>query len=450
MTNQNLPVVAIVGRPNVGKSSLFNRLAGRRVSIVHRESGVTRDRVVSPVHLAGRQCLLTDTGGLGVFADDGRVSAFDRLIRDQVEETIREADCLIWVVDSRDGITALDREFARLLRRGGASQVIVAVNKADNAQQAEAAANEFAALDWQPVVPISCSHGRNLQTLVAELAARLPLSAPSEIEKPGLQLAVVGRPNVGKSSLVNALLGEPRVMVSDIAGTTRDAVDIPITVQNDQERALFTLIDTAGLRRKRRVDSAVELFSVMRAENAIKRSQAVVFVVDAGDTNSAQDRRIARLIESENKPCIIVANKWDLAGRHVKMREMRRRLEQSLPFMQYAPIIGVCAVSGYNLQSLLEALFELRERASLKIPTAMVNQFVHDVFARTPPPAEKRGRLKFFYGTMVGNPPPQFLLFVNDGRLARENYRQYLKNQLQSAFFPKSGLPVSIRLRSRR
>ncbi len=450
MSDQNLPIVAIIGRPNVGKSSLFNRMVGRRVSIVHSESGVTRDRVVCSVRLADRHFVLVDTGGLGVFSNDGGVSVFDQLIRSQVEAVIQEADCLIWVVDSVEGMTPLDREIERLLREAGDRKVIVAANKADNDRVAEAAINEFSTLPFAEVIPVSCSHGRGLGRLAEQLSGKLPAAAAEGFAETGLKLAVVGRPNVGKSSLVNALLGEPRVLVSEVAGTTRDAVDIPIEISDGRERAPFVLIDTAGLRQRRRVDSAVELFSVMRAENAIKRSDIVILMLDGTEVGSAQDRRVARIIQQQRKPCIIVANKWDIAGKTLKLKRLREEVEHSMPFMQHAPVIGACAISGYNLRELLQQLFELREQMRIKVPTSLLNQFLQDAVARTPPPAEGTRRLKLFYATMVENPPPRFLLFVNDPRLCRANYRQFLENQLQAAFFPKSGLPVLVEMKARR
>lgn len=451
MSKEELPVVAIIGRPNVGKSSLFNRIIGRRISIVHEDSGVTRDRVSSFVRLEGKRFILTDTGGLAFFSDDTKIPELDASIRKQVDQVIEEADILIWLLDSQNGLTQIDQGIEQKLRECSNSKIIVAVNKADNQRSAEAAANEFAALSFNRPILISCSHDAGISSLQKELVALLPNNNNGQTTKPELKIAITGRPNVGKSSLTNALLGEPRVMVSSSAGTTRDAVDIPVEIEvNEEETAFFTLIDTAGMRRKKQVDSAVEVFSIMRSENAIRRGDIVLLVLDATNFNSAQDRRIARIIEKSNKPCVIVANKWDIAGNNIKMRQLRSEIERSLPFMNYAPIVTVCSLSGYNIQELLSALFELQEQAQLKIPTSVINQFLHDTLARTPPPAEGKKRFKFFYATMVNNPPPRFLLFVNNKKLCRANYRQFLKNQIQNAFFPKSGLPVSIELRSRR
>ncbi len=447
---QELPITAIIGRPNVGKSSLFNLLVGKRISIVHEESGVTRDRVVSPVQIQGHHFMLADTGGLGVFNNQTNISNYEDLIRRQVQAAVEEADCLIWVVDSESGIAPLDREIADLLRRAEAKNVIIAANKADNRRLAEAAAGEFASSEFEPAVPVSCSHGTGVEELLRRLFTLLPRRPRPEAEQAGMKLAVVGRPNVGKSSLINGLLGEERVIVSETAGTTRDAIDIPIEIIEEEERVYFTLIDTAGLRQRRRVDTPVELFSVMRAENAIKRCDVAILVLDGTEGVSSQDRRVARMINQQHKPCIIVANKWDLAGCELKMQQLRADINESLPFMSHSPIIALCAVSGYNFNELLNALFTLREHAQARIPTSLLNQFLHDLIARTPPAAVKQRRLKFFYATMVDNPPPRFLLFVNEKKLCRPNYRSFLANQLQSAFFPKTGLPVVIELRPRR
>ncbi|MFO7821351.1 MAG: ribosome biogenesis GTPase Der [Lentisphaeria bacterium] len=449
-TNQ-LPIIAIIGRPNVGKSSLFNKIVGRRVSIVHEQSGVTRDRIAAPVSLEHHHFLLVDTGGLGVFTDDTGIHQFDEFIRAQVTSIIDEATHIIWMVDAQDGLTPLDDEIARLLKSHGCSVTVVA-NKADNTPLREGCYSEFAALPVEePVIPLSCTHNINIDTVIDACLEHLPhIETEPDLKDPGLKLAVVGRPNVGKSSLVNKLLGEERVIVSDIPGTTRDAVDIPIEIVTDEEKIPLTLIDTAGVRRRRQVNTVVEHFSVMRAENAIKRSDAVILVLDANAPATSQDRRIARIIADSAKPCIIAANKWDTASANMKLRNLVARLERDMAFMNYAPIYGVCALSGYNMSHIMQHVMTIREQANVSIPTSVFNQFLQDTITRTPPPSSKGKSFKILYGTMIGNPPPQFKLFVNDPKRCNQNYRRFLITRIREAFFPEKGMPIRLQMRSRR
>lgn len=449
MSTSNLPTIAIVGRPNVGKSALFNRIVGRRISIVHEQSGVTRDRIAARASHGHSHFLLVDTGGLGVPVKElRRVDLFGAFIRDQVVAVAGEADVIILVTDVQDGLTPLDAEVADFLRSAG-NRVIVAANKADNEQLREAADAEFAALGFAAPMPISCLHRRGIDELLDACVASLPV-APEPDDKPELRLAVVGRPNVGKSSLVNRLLGEERVMVSEIPGTTRDAVDVPFQLRGDDEIVPVSLIDTAGLRRKRRVDTPVEFFSVARAEAAIRRCDIVLFMMEATAPATAQDRRIAKLIGEHRKPCIMLANKWDLMSGKMKQRELEAEFRHGLPFMQHAPLECVCAVSGYNVGKIIPRLFALREQMQVMIPTAVVNRFTQDTVARTPPGTSDGKTFKILYGTMAGNPPPHFILFVNHKSSCPANYLQFLENQIRKAFFPEAGLPIWLELRDRR
>jgi len=448
MPETDLPIIAIVGRPNVGKSALFNRIVGRRIAIVHEESGVTRDRIAAPGSHGGRHFLVVDTGGLGVLVKQKKVHVFDGLIRSQVASVIEEAAAIVWVVDCQDGASPLDFEMAELLRES-TQRTIVAVNKADNAGLRDAGLAEFAPLGFPQLLPISCTQNTGVDELLDACVPLLPDAPAPAAEGPGLRLAVVGRPNVGKSSLVNRLLGEERVIVSEIPGTTRDAVDVPFRIMDGDEEVPATLIDTAGLRRRRRVDSAVEFFSVTRAEKAIRRSDVTLLVLDAMTPGTAQDRRIARLITEARKPCILVVNKWDLVSGGLKQRDLERLLRDFVPFMDYAPIVFVCALSGYNMSVLIEGLLRLREQMQVMIPTAVLNRFLQDIVARTPPPSGAKP-VKIFYATMTGNRPPRFLLFVNDKRICPGNYLQFLENRLRKAFFPGVGLPVWVQLRQRR
>lgn len=449
MLDQTLPVIAIVGRPNVGKSSLFNRMTRRRIAIVHEQSGVTRDRITAPLVHAGRHFMLVDTGGLGLFLDErGSRDQFDAEVRAQIEAVVREAARIIWILDVRAGVTPMDDEVARLLRQAE-RPVLVVGNKADNVEFEEAVRAEFSGLGFGEPQPLSCTQNRGVSEIMDWCVDGLQ-SQPDESFHSGLNLAVVGRPNVGKSSFVNCLLGEDRVIVSSIPGTTRDAIDIPVEIVTDDDTVALTLIDTAGLRRRRQVDNVVELFSVMRAENAIRRGDIVLLMLDAANPATAQDRRIARLVADARKPCIILANKWDIAGARTKLRTLRKHIRTTMAFMDYAPIIGVCAVSGYNVKEVIEHLLELREQLDKSVPTAVFNQFIHDLVERTPPPNVGRKRLKIYYATMIEKTPPRFLVFVNDPGLCPRSYQAFLENSIRDTFYPELGLPVTVEMRARR
>ncbi|MCK5803406.1 MAG: ribosome biogenesis GTPase Der, partial [Lentisphaeria bacterium] len=389
-------------------------------------------------------------GGLGVRMAEKKVDLFDGLVREQVTEIVAEADVLVWVVDCQDGVTPQDEEVASFLRQSG-RPVVLAANKADNETMRAAAESDFAKLGFPRIVPTSCTHNHGVPRL---LEAALPL-APScrtvseAVEEP-FRIAVVGRPNVGKSSLVNRLLGAERVMVSDIAGTTRDAVDVPFVIRDGDESVSASLIDTAGLRRRRQVDSVVEFFSAARAQKAIRRSDVVLLILDATAPGTSQDRRIARLVVDAQKPCILLANKWDLASEEMKQKELVLRIRENMSFMKHAPVHAVCALSGYNFSGILEHVLMVREQMRVSIPTSLVNQFLQDIFMRTPPPAVGTKRFKVLYGTMVSNPPPRFVLFCNDPKICAANYLQFLENRLRDAFFPEAGLPLHVELRARK
>jgi len=449
MTRTSLPVVAIIGRPNVGKSALFNVAAGRRIAIVHEESGVTRDRIMPRTPRFGPPFLLVDTGGLGVFEKETHVGQFDELVRRHVLELIREADRLIWVVDAQTGAAPLDREIAALLHRAGCP-VTVAINKADNDQLGTLGMGEFVQFGFPALFPISCTHKRGVHDLFTACVRDLP-RCPIEEVPVDLRLAVIGRPNVGKSSIINRLLGEERVLVTDVPGTTRDAVDIPFAITDGENRIPAVLVDTAGLRKKRQVNTAVELFSVMRARNAVKRSDAVCLVIEAPESATALDRRIARLIAEAGKPCLILANKWDLCtGEGRSETEFREELRNRLAFMGYAPVLCVSAQTGYSVELLLDRIAALHRRMQDRIPTAVLNRFLSDVVERTPPTSKGGGKtFRIFYAAMTDSRPPRFLLFVNDPKLCPTGYRQFLQKRIEQAFFPDSGLPAIIRLRPR-
>lgn len=444
----NLPIVAIVGRPNVGKSALFNRIVGRRVSIVHEQAGVTRDRVAAPTSFEGCHFTLVDTGGLGIGIREKHVDVFDGLIRDQVAEIVRDAEALIWVVDCQAGVTPQDQEVSEFLRQSG-KPVIVAANKADNDDLRNGAMAAFAELGFDKLAPTSCTHNFGVDDLVRAVLPSLPRVEPPLNARGGLKVAVVGRPNVGKSSIINHILGEDRVMVSDIAGTTRDAIDVPLTVRDRNEDVPLTLIDTAGLRRRRQVDTVVEFFSAARAQKAIRRADLVLMVVDAADPGTAQDRRIARMINDERKPCILLVNKWDLVSGSMKKGDLVKLVRSMIPFMQHAPIHLISALKGFNFDGIFDHLFAVRDQMQIAIPTSVLNQFLQDILARTPPAATGGKRFKIYYATMTGNPPPSFAIFANDRKACPANYLSFLENQIREAFFPEAGLPIRLDIRER-
>ncbi len=438
--------VAIVGRPNVGKSALFNTIIGRKMAIVHSQSGVTRDRVAAMAEFGERRFMVVDTGGLGIFRDDkSGASTWDALIREQLHVALEAADRVIFVVDAQEGLQALDEEVARLLHESD-KEVVIAVNKADNDELA-AAATDFSQLGFPAIRAISCTHRIGIHALLDKAVGDFPAEPSGEDEMP-LRIAVAGRPNVGKSSVINRLLGEERVIVSDVAGTTRDAIDVPFTISIEGRTRNGELIDTAGLRRKSKVDSAVEHFSMSRTRNAIRRADIVLVVLDATTPATAQDRKICRMVADEGKACMLLLNKWDLASQQTKQRELFHNLDYELPFMHYAERLTCCAVSGYNLKQLVPKLFEFSEQLEVEYPTSLVNRVVQDAVMRMPPPQSGKGRLKVYYATCKSNRPPTFLVFVNRKDLCPNNYQSYLQNQFVQAF-GIVGIPVVLQLRNR-
>lgn len=444
-----LPVIAIVGRPNVGKSSLFNAILKRRQAIVHFDCGVTRDRITASGVFEGRRFNLIDTGGLGMFAGEKRkVGFWDRSIEEQVEAAIESAVTILFVVDVTAGLNPLDKGIADRLRTAG-KKVILVVNKADN-HEAEQGMVEFHALGFQHMHAVSCLHRIGIDSLMLDALEDVPKNTSSGNDgdvKP-LRIAVLGRPNVGKSSIVNRILGEDRVIVSDVAGTTRDAVDIQFTLRCGDEDVPAVLVDTAGLRKKSKVDGAVEIYSMMRAEEALNKCDIVLFVLDAGGGwSTSQDKTISRMIIESGKGCIIVANKWDCC--EGKRKELLAELAGSLPKMLYAPMVPVSAKTGYNFQELFEAIAELRAQMSVKISTALLNKVVTDAQKKNLPPVIGGKLFRIYYGTMVGNCPPRFSLFVNDPKLCAENYKTYLENYFRKAFSFR-GFPIRLFFKARR
>ena len=469
-------LIAIVGRPNVGKSALFNRLVGRRIAIVHDQPGVTRDRISAEAEWRGRSFTLVDTGGIGLLkgekADDPIIAAAVQ----QVQIAIAAADVILLVVDAKEGIRPLDREVAQRLRVSG-KPVLVVANKVDGPAE-EPNAAEFAQLGFDPVFAVSAIHDRGLAPVLEAALARLPQEpAPPTERSPGagdpLKLAIIGRPNVGKSSLVNALTRSQRVIVTPVPGTTRDSVDVPFEVETDGVRQRYVLIDTAGLRKRRRVDDSIEFFSVKRAEDSIRRCDLVVFVLDAESGILEQDKKVADKIVEARKACVVVVNKWDLVKTEVarareeevglrKRKEKRRNapktlttlgefgewVQERLFFLDYAPVIFTSAQSGFNLDRLLEAIRYVAAQLQQKISTALLNRTLQEAVERRSPLSAAGHFLKFFYATQLERTPPTFLLFVNRDELLSAPYCRYLAGQLRRAF-GYEGCPIVLRARPR-
>ena len=456
-------LVAIVGRPNVGKSALFNRIVGKRIAIVHDEPGVTRDRISAEAEWHGRPFTLVDTGGIGLLRGEKAGDAIVTAAFEQVQIAIESADVIILVVDVREGVVPLDREVAGRLRRSGKS-VLIAANKADN-REAELGAVEFAELGFDEIYAVAAIHGKGIDALLKAVVARLPEEGFGQARKSGtgqdskpLKLAVVGRPNVGKSSIVNALTKSERVIVSPIPGTTRDAVDVPFAVETEGVRQSYILIDTAGLRKPRRIGDSIEYFSVKRAEHSIARCDIALLVLDAEAGITEQDKKIGDRIVEGRKACIVIVNKWDLVQEQVRqaraeeltrLKAKRRRengrllttlaefgqwVQEHLFFLDYAPVIFTSAPNSFNLERLLEAVRYVAAQLKQTIPTALLNRALHDAVERRQPLTSGGHRLKFFYGTQVNQNPPTFLLFVNRVALFSDAYEKYLGRELRRAF----------------
>jgi GTP-binding protein len=442
--------IAIVGRPNVGKSSLFNRFMRRRVAIVHDQPGVTRDRLAGICREGPFPFEVIDTGGIGDAPDPDFAAA----TQTAAQAAIASADLLLFVVDGRAGVTLLDQELAGMLRAGG-KPILLVVNKIDM-EQHESAVAEFDELGFGDVISISAAHGRGTGALFDQVVSRLGgMDSADEAEEPDApRLAIAGRPNVGKSSLLNRLLGEERSIVSDIAGTTRDALD----VRCDLGGTPYILVDTAGLRHRSRPDTSVEVFSAMRSEEAIRRADLGMLVIDAQSGVTSQDKRIAGMIQQSRKPCIILLNKWDLVrkedGGRASQGEQAEVIRGDLFFLDYAPVICLSAKTGQHLGRLFTALKQVRRASETRIPTGELNRFLRDLLEVHPPPSKSGKRFKLLYATQVvpENPRPfqvpEFLLFVNDESLITDPYREYLFNRIRERW-SFEGLPIQLRLKGR-
>lgn len=444
-------LLAIVGRPNVGKSALFNRLVRRRMAIVHSEEGVTRDRLVAPAEWLGQRFRVIDTGGLALMdgAKEGS-DAFQAATAAQVRVAIEDAAAVVLVVDLKAGLQPMDVEVARLLRRSG-RPVVVAANKAD-VPELDERTEDFHVLGY-PIAAVSAEHGRGIEGLLEMALPHLPKEpergAAAEGERP-LRVVVVGRPNAGKSSYINRLVRQQRLVVSDVPGTTRDCIEVPFELESaDGGARRYVLVDTAGMRKAGRVKDSVEKFSLFRAERGIEEADLVVLVLDAERGPGVQEKKIAAKIRDAHKACVVLVNKWDLArGTEVAAAEYEERLRKELFFLGNCPVVFASAKSGYHVRRSFEVIDALASRLDTKLPTGVLNRVLRDAFAHTLPPVQKGGRqLKFYYAAQTGTRPPRVTLFVNKPELNTPSYQTYLTGRIRNAF-ELAGVPVILKYRS--
>ena len=434
------PLVAIVGRPNVGKSMLFNRLVGQRLSIVEDTPGVTRDRLYAECEWCGRKFDMVDTGGIEPTTD----SEILLFMREQAQIAIDAATVIILVTDLRTGVTAADKDVANMLLRSK-KPVVLAVNKADSTGATDLGVYEFYSLGLGDPIPVSAVHGHGTGDLLDECLKYFPDQEDEEEEDDLLRVAIIGKPNVGKSSLVNHILGEKRVIVSDMAGTTRDAVDT--VYENELGRYMF--IDTAGIRRKSKVDERVEKFSVMRAQLAIEQADVCLIMIDARDGVTEQDTKIAGLAHEAGKASIVIVNKWDLVEKETgTMEKMRKDIMRDLSFMSYAPILFISALTGQRTNRIFELINFVNDQSNMRISTGMLNNVLADAQARVQPPTDKGRRLKIYYMTQTGIKPPNFVIFCNSHELFHFSYQRYIENQIRSVF-GLEGTPIRLFIRQK-
>ncbi len=434
------PVVAVVGRPNVGKSTLFNKIIGKRMSIVDDTPGVTRDRIYGDAEWCGRKMMLIDTGGIEHGTDDVILSG----MRAQAELAIDMSNCIIFVVDVKSGVTASDMDVAAMLQKSG-KPVVLCVNKCDGIGDIPLEFYEFYNLGLGDPIAVSSVHGHGTGDLLDEVIKYLPRDDEDEFESEVINVAVIGKPNAGKSSLINCIAGEERSIVSDIAGTTRDAIDT--MVENEHGRFNFT--DTAGLRRKSKVEDKLEKYSVLRAQMAIERSDVCVIMLDGKDGFTEQDSKVAGLALEQGKACIIAVNKWDIVDKDGKtMDSYRKSLMKDFSFMPFAPIIFISAKTGQRIDRLFELIKFVHAQNTMRISTGKLNDILADATARVQPPTDKGKRLKIYYMTQASTKPPTFVCFCNNAELFHFSYQRYLENQIR-ATFGLEGTPVRFVIRER-
>ena len=429
------PLIAIVGRPNVGKSTLFNKLTGQRLSIVEDTPGVTRDRIYAPGEWCGKEFMLVDTGGIEPKADDVMLSK----MRMQAQIAIDAADVIIFVVDLKSGVTANDADIAHMLQKCG-KPVVLCVNKCDSLGDVPPDFYEFYNLGLGDPYPVSSVHGHGTGDLLDACIEKIDWENRTEYPEEYTKVAVIGKPNVGKSSLINYLAGEERVIVSDIAGTTRDATDTAI----ENEYGKYIFIDTAGIRRKAKVEDAIERYSVLRSYMAVDRCDVAIILIDAVEGFSEQDSKIAGYAHEQGKACIIAVNKWDAVEKDsYTMDAMRKKLEEDFSFMSYAPIVFISAKTGQRVDKLFETIHFVDVQNGTRVPTGALNEMLARATAKVQPPSDKGKRLKVFYITQISTRPPTFVCFVNQKALFHFSYQRYLENQIRETF-GLTGTPIKM------
>lgn len=434
------PVIAIVGRPNVGKSTLFNKLVGERISIVDDTPGVTRDRIYGKVEWLDKTADIIDTGGIEPYSDD----IILKQMRRQAELAIDAADVIILVTDLKSGLVTTDIEVATMLQKSG-RPVVLCVNKCDRIGEPDPGFYEFYNLGLGDPIQVSSVHGHGTGDLLEAVFSHIPDSAWEDNDGEVINVAVIGKPNVGKSSLINRITGEERCIVSNIAGTTRDSIDT--TVEN--EYGIFNFTDTAGMRRKNKVDDAIEKYSIIRAKMAIERSDVCVIMIDATEGVTEQDTKVAGLAHEAGRACIIAVNKWDAVEKNDKtMQEFRKKLDADFAFMSYAPKVFISAKTGMRIDRLFEYIISCNDSANRRIRTGMLNELLAQATTRVQPPSDKGKRLKIFYMTQASVKPPTFVFFCNNAQLFHFSYQRYLENRIREAF-ALEGTPIKIVVRER-
>jgi GTP-binding protein len=422
-----LPIVAVVGRPNVGKSTFFNRIIGGRLSIIEDTPGVTRDRIYAEADWNGKRFGLIDTGGIDPDTEDVIMSQ----MREQALTAMELADVIVFITDVREGLTPADREVALMLKRAR-TKVILLANKADNAGTKGTPDNlyEFYELGLGDPIPVSAANMTNLGDVLDEIVKDLPDTVGDDDDEI-IKVAIIGKPNVGKSSFVNAVLGEKRVIVSDVPGTTRDSIDTPFEIDGEK----FVLIDTAGIRRKAKVKESIEFYSTVRAVGAVERSDVCVLMIDARDGITEQDKRIAGIAHEAGKGIIVAVNKWDLIAKETgTLEEFEKQVERELPFMNYAPIIFISVLKKQRVNNVMNAVRSVAENRSMRVPTGELNSLVQDAIMMHAPPSDKGKRLKIYYATQVGIRPPLFSFQINSRKLLHFSYSRYLENRIREAY----------------
>ena len=435
-----LPIIAIVGRPNVGKSSLFNKLTGKRISIVEDTPGVTRDRIYAECEWLDKKIRLVDTGGIEPFSGDIILSQ----MRQQAQIAIDTADVIILVTDIRSGVTANDMEVANMLQKSG-KPIVLCVNKCDSLGELPPDFYEFYNLGLGDPIAVSSVHGHGTGDLLDECFKYIDFESREEYEDDQVKVAIIGKPNVGKSSLVNRVAGQNKVIVSNIAGTTRDATDTEV----ENKHGKYVFIDTAGIRRKSRVDEIIEKYSVLRSYMAVDRADVCVIVIDATTGFTEQDSKVAGYAHEQGKGCIVAVNKWDAVEKDTNtMNEFRKNLEENLSFMSYVPIIFISALTGQRVEQLFDMINYVNANNAMRITTGKLNDILANATARVQPPTDKGKRLKIYYITQPSTRPPTFVMFVNDDQLFHYSYKRYLENQIRETF-GLEGTPIRILSRER-